>query len=324
MATIRIKNDTEPDTPPSGYTEVWTDSSTKIAKAKDDAGVVTSLVSSVVGPVSSVDSRIAEFDGTTGKLLKDSGVTTSELFVAAGLAGGQTATGGTAASEDLTLESTSNATKGHVLVNDDTAFKGDIIIALDKDILIGDETTNAFGWNDIISEVTIKGSGAQDPSWANFRDGLYGYAFSASAIDEVQHRFHVLHDYAIGTKLYPHIHWSPNTTTATGTVRWGIEYTVAKGHQQVTGSTYGATTTVYVEQAITANSQYVHFVSELSDGDAIPSTNVEPDTMILIRMFRDATHVNDTFADAVFAWQTDIHYQSARFNTLNKAPDFYA
>jgi hypothetical protein len=46
-----------------------------------------------------------------------SGVAYSNFFVSTGIAGGQTITGGTAASENLTLQSTSNATKGEVIVN---------------------------------------------------------------------------------------------------------------------------------------------------------------------------------------------------------------
>ena len=178
-------------------------------------------------------------------------------------------------------------------------------------------------WDDLTSEVTIKGSGAQDPSWSIFRDGIEGYAFSSSSIDQVQHVFHVKHDYKMGTVMYPHVHMSPNTTS-TGVVRIGFEYTLAKGHNQATGSVYGATTTIYKEYDITVNSQYKHIVSEVAIGDAIPATLLEPDTVIKMRMFRDATHANDTFPDPIFIDQTDLHYQKDRFGTLNKSPSFYA
>lgn len=179
------------------------------------------------------------------------------------------------------------------------------------------------GWNDLSSEIVIKGNGSNDPVWTLFRDGIYGYAFSSSVIKETHHRFHLNHDYAPGTAMYPHIHWSPNTTS-TGTVRWGFEYTVAKGFAQSSGSVFGATTTVYVEQNISSNSQYKHFVAEVSLADVIPSTNIEIDSLVLMRIFRDAAHTNDTFPDVVFAWYVDLHYQLSRMSSKNRTPDFYA
>jgi hypothetical protein len=68
----------------------------------------------VVGPSGATADSIAVYNSTTGKLIKDSGATIAQLPLLAGRAGGQTIIGGTAASENLTLTSTSNATKGKV------------------------------------------------------------------------------------------------------------------------------------------------------------------------------------------------------------------
>lgn len=203
----------------------------------------------------------------------------------------------------------------------DTRVAGNIILS--NTTKFGVNNTTTYGWRDNTAAFIAKGSGANNPSWGVFRNGIYGYTFSASTMQEVWANFHVDHDYAAGTVLYPHIHWSP-TTTSTGTVRWGIEYTVAKGHQQGASSTFGTTTTIYVEQVISTNSQYQHFVSEVSLADAIPSTNVEPDTVIMVRFFRDANHANDTFPDTVVGIFGDLHYQVNTLSTINKSPNFYA
>lgn len=65
-------------------------------------------------------------------------------------------------------------------------------------------------------------------------------------------------------------------------------------------------------------------LAETSLADAIPSTNLEPDSVILIRFFRDSAHANDTFPDAVMGMFGDIHYQTSTISTLNKTPNFYA
>jgi hypothetical protein len=180
-----------------------------------------------------------------------------------------------------------------------------------------------YGWRDLFGGMDPR-SGVSGPTWTLFRNGLYLYAFSATQVREVFASFHIDHDYALGTVLYPHMHYTVNTTSS-GVVRWGFEYSVAKGHQQATGSVYGATTTVYVNQTVNgATDQYKHFVAEVSLADAIPSTNIEPDTVILVRVFRDAANAADTYPDVVFGIQTDMHYQTARFSTPQKSPDFFA
>ncbi len=194
-------------------------------------------------------------------------------------------------------------------------------ITIGPDCEIHQPSEGNFGWRDLISNFVVKGSGAADPVWGVLFNGLEGYLFSPTILRRVFCDFHIDHDIAMGTKLYPHVHWTP-TTTATGTVRWGIEYSLAKGHQQAVGSVFPATTTVYVEQTITEPSRWKHFVAEVSDLDAISSENVEPDTVIKTRIFRDATHVNDTYPGDVHAWQADMHYQANRFATINKSPNF--
>jgi hypothetical protein len=122
--------------------------------------------------------------------------------------------------------------------------------------------------------------------------------------------------------MYPHVHFMPTTNDA-GVVRWGIEYHICKGHGQ---AAFSATPVVfYVEQTIAANSRYKHYVVEASDVQAIDyGSDMEPDTCVLMRVFRDATHPNDTYPADAHSWQADIHYQSSNFNSKNKAPNFFA
>jgi hypothetical protein len=124
----------------------------------------------------------------------------------------------------------------------------------------------------------------------------------------------------MGTKLYPHVHWSINSD-ATGAVRWGIEYSLAKGHQQ---APFGPTTTVYVEQAC-IGVPYMHYVAEVSEANAIDGTllEIEPDTMVICRIFRDGAHPNDTLDADVFGIMADLHYQADKATTPNKSPNFF-
>lgn len=180
---------------------------------------------------------------------------------------------------------------------------------------------NGEGWTDYLSSLSSgKTAGSSVPTWTTYRDGIKGFAFAPTGGDEIWISFHINHDFKVGTAIYPHVHWSPNTTN-TGTVRWGMEYTVAKGHQQ---SNFGASNTIYVEQTVGSANQYGHYIAEASDGDAISSSELEVDALVLMRIFRDGSHVNDTFPDSVFGFFVDLHVQVDRFSTLNKSPDFYA
>lgn len=175
-------------------------------------------------------------------------------------------------------------------------------------------------WSDLLGDFAAAagGGGGNAPTWSNFQGNIDAWLFSATVMDELFLNIHVLHDYKRGSELFPHIHWAPSDTD-TGVVRWGIEYTVAKGHGQ---QAFPAPSTIYLEQA-GSGTAYMHQLIETAEGSGIPATNIEPDTIIMIRVFRDGAHPNDTYASGAFGLFVDIHYQMERIGTPGKAPDFY-
>lgn len=180
----------------------------------------------------------------------------------------------------------------------------------------------ALGWKDNLSSFnSAKTAGANVPAWSLIRNGLYAYEFVATLLKEVWLNFHIGHDYAPGTDLYPHVHFVPLTDEVEGVVRWGVEYSYA---DRDTGE-FPATTTVYIEQTVAANSQYLHIVCEVSDADAISGDGevINPDGVVMCRIFRDGAHVNDTYAGSVAGIFADLHYQSDRDATISKAAPFY-
>jgi|LakMenE01Jun11ns_1017448.scaffolds.fasta_scaffold9950467_6 hypothetical protein len=152
---------------------------------------------------------------------------------------------------------------------------------------------------------------------------MWAYSFSATVLQQFWTCFHIDHDYAPNTVIYPHVHWfNAAAVPNTGNVRWGFEYVVAKGHSQQ-AFPLTASTTVYKTQASSAT-RYMHAIAEVAIGDAIPATNLEPDSLIYMRVFRDAADAADTCTDKVYAFLADLHYQADAFGTLNKAPNFNA
>jgi len=200
---------------------------------------------------------------------------------------------------------------------------------IDQTINSNFETTKQLvkhspGWKDMLGNFTnAKITGTNQPVWTKVVDdgagstGVYAYAFSPNVLNELWVMFQINHDYAIGTAFYPHIHWLPDNTD-TGVVRWGIEWSAARGHNQ---DSFPNTSTIYIEQA-GPGILNMHMLAEVADpGITVP--NAEPGMVVLARVFRDATHVNDTFTGFATGLNLDAHVQVDRDSTLNKEPDFY-
>jgi len=175
-------------------------------------------------------------------------------------------------------------------------------------------------WNDLTGSLqSAKASGSNQPGWAAFKGGIYTHEFSATTMNEVWIALHIKHDYKQGTELYPHVHWAPNGTD-TGVCRWGIEYSIAKGYSQEVFST---PLTIYVEQE-GSGTDGMHQIIETTEGNGIESGSIEVDSLILLRVFRDAAHANDTFTGTAWGLMVDMHYQMERVGTINRnGPDFY-
>lgn len=188
------------------------------------------------------------------------------------------------------------------------------------------DTRTGSGWNDLVADVQAR-TGANAPSFGQYRDGIYLFSFDPNTMNECWANFHVRHDYIADTMIYPHVHWSTNTTS-TGTIRWGVEYTWARRDDYTGGGAntgqvdFPATNTLYIEHTLSTNEQYQHQVNEAADGNGIPGTGIQEDAVIMCRFFRDAAHPNDTFPDAVYLITVDLHYQCNSLATPSRFPPF--
>lgn len=199
--------------------------------------------------------------------------------------------------------------------------KGSRLTNAEADGNFTDLTGRVEGWNDLVQDVVVRIGSANVPTVSNVRDGIYAYAFDPDTMNECFSNFHLGHDYIPASMVYPHVHWTLNTTS-TGVVRWGVEYTWARRHDSTGTTHFGASNTLYIETTIDANHQYGHMVNESAEGNGIPGSTMEVDSIIMCRFFRDAAHVNDTFPDPVFLLSVDIHYESLVKTTPSRFPPF--
>ena len=163
-------------------------------------------------------------------------------------------------------------------------------------------------------EPTLREGVGNPAELATFKGNTIAYSFASNATNETFVNWDVPFNWAEGTDLYAAIHWSPGSSTSTGNVRWGLEFTTA-----AVNGTFGDTTTIYVVGSAATSSAWKHIqsVSATYDGDT-----VDPNQRFLIRLFRDGADAADTFPDSVFLLGIDFYYQTDKFGTPTYTPPY--
>lgn len=186
--------------------------------------------------------------------------------------------------------------------------------------LYGEGITLPLGWKDNIVPLNAGNTGNPEnaPLFADSGNGIWGYCFADYYPNFAYCDFHINHDYKLGSKIYPHIHWMP-MSYSTGNVKWKFEYIKAKGHQQ--GESLTGTLTSFNIIGTGKGLKGEHMVTECSDDQAFIVD--EPDTIVRVKISRLGGDPEDTFYGAVMCLMVDFHYQSETETTPNKAPNFY-
>lgn len=174
---------------------------------------------------------------------------------------------------------------------------------------------NATVFNDLaVPLLAGKSTGSTVPAFSIFRNGIYTYQFEDSKAQEMFLTIQMPHDWKEGSPIDPHIHWSP-MTAGSGVVRWGIEYTWAN-YDPLTTQVYPATTTIYVDSDPFSNAQYGSIITSFGQTTL---TGGKISAILLVRIFRDGAHTNDTYNGNASGLSFDIHYES---NTLGSRTEF--
>jgi hypothetical protein len=172
-------------------------------------------------------------------------------------------------------------------------------------------TTQA--WAMVSVEPDVQSGSGNAPEQLQFRDGIYAYGYVQNAMMESFSNFDVPLDWAVGTDIYAAIHWSPGNSTATGAVRWGLEFTYA-----APDGIFGASSFQYILTS-TDGTAYKHIVAE---SQPFPGSAASQNMRFLIRIFRDGANVADTFAGDAFIVGVDFYYQRSRFGTPERLPPY--
>lgn len=164
-------------------------------------------------------------------------------------------------------------------------------------------------WNDLNSGYSYE-KGSSAPTLTTLVGNLKADAFSGSGPTDLIHgSFEILHDYKEGTDLYPHVHWMP-TTNGAGTVKWVLDYGVAK-----TGSVLSVDGTIPVTQAasgVAYQEQVIEF------GTAITGTNLKVGDQIVWTLSRPSSAPEDDYAGSAALISFGVHYQTDDIGSINR------
>lgn len=186
-----------------------------------------------------------------------------------------------------------------------------------------DEAAPDWGWHDIIGNIHYDESAvATLPDYTLYNGNIKDRQFDVG--DEGFIKLHIPHDYAIGTDLFIHLHWSHNALGVTsGAPTFIVEGTYAKGHNQ---AAFGTPTSVSISENA-STTQYQHMITEeqLSNnggtGGLIDTNLIEPDGLLLLRIILSTNTISGGVKP--FVHFCDVHYQSTDVPTKQRTPNFY-
>jgi len=201
-------------------------------------------------------------------------------------------------------------------------LNNNLVIEADGTIRM-DSVASVFDDLMIYPDATTKG-GSKPPAWggststafiknaAGTSQGVFLWMFSASTEQELYFTVQIPHGYKVGSNILPHVHWTTKAGTPSGTdVQWGLEYTVA-----AIGSNFPTTTTIVTNTVIapigTPSGTGQHLISSFP---AISGTGLGISTVLICRLYRDATNGNDTFGNEVGLLGVDFHIEKDTYGS---------
>lgn len=169
-------------------------------------------------------------------------------------------------------------------------------------------------WDDIrVSALAGKIGVGSPPAFTKILDdgagsaGVFAYLFDDTADEQLFFGVQMPHDWKMGSTINFHVHWMPVANGGAGeNVSWGLEYSL-----QEVGVTFPNTTIIYGDVSIPNETLVAnrHYLTEIGEIDMSGITTIS--TMLICRIFRDATSTGgtDDYGDDAALLEMDFHYQ---------------
>lgn len=169
---------------------------------------------------------------------------------------------------------------------------------------VGDATV----WDDLrVPLSTARPAGANVPTFEAFVDGTMAFSFDDG--DEIFFAVQLPHSWLVGSTIYPHLHWSPESDVdPSDNVGIGLEYTWTNVDDD-----FPAATTITRDVPTGVDQAFAHLIHNFDvDGIEPPAGVTGISSMLVCRFFRQAAG-SDNYTDGIFGIEVDFHY---RINTV--------
>ena len=179
-------------------------------------------------------------------------------------------------------------------------------------------------YDDYVQSGLAVATGASAPVLTTFRNNVQLYAFKGSGpTEQVFFTVHILHGLKAGTDITIHVHWSHTVTSPTGALKWNVDWTLARGYEVGTFNTGTTTSSGTMSVVHTPNAlPYVHHITDDDSMTITAQTELEPDSVVLCRLYRDSGDAQDTFSGDAFLINVDVHYQRDKLGTAARNRPF--
>lgn len=222
------------------------------------------------------------------------------------------ATGGSGANHAGYFDGNVTMTDGDILTTETISpvdTTGIVLNGATNKITIANDGNMTFAgtatyWDDVVVDgLSVKAAGLADPTLTAFPTGSATklYAFPDGTDKEVYCSVQLPHKYKEGADAHVHIHWAPATASSNDVV-WGMDYTWAN---TLTPAAYpAAQNTTYTADA--GNLQWGHQLAEFT---ALSGSGKKISSVIVMRIYRDADNVADSYTDSAFLVSVDVHFE---------------
>lgn len=170
---------------------------------------------------------------------------------------------------------------------------------------------SATAWEDMgIPGFSVRG-GASPPDFAGGFAGsatLYAHFFNGvNTLEEVYFSLQAQHAWKEGSRLWPHVHFSPASTNGADTGERAVRFVLEYAWANVDGI-FGAPATIEMTAAFVPNaSQWAHLIAHSQDG--MDATGKTISNILMCRLYRDPANAGDTYPQDVALLSFDIHYE---------------
>lgn len=218
------------------------------------------------------------------------------------------------------------STGNHTLHRDEVVYAESL--SIDRNGIKVNTDDPDYSWRDLEGPIIANATGANRPVLTTYEGEIEDYAFDANDHYSII-KYHIPHDYAPGTDLFIHTHWSHNGTNITGSLVLDHRFTYSKGHGQANFHAEKALVQTIGSLTITNTPTLRHRIDEIQlstpggSASQVDTDLIEPDGLILLHFNVPTIPTITGGAAKPFIHYVDVHYQCTNIGTKNKTPDFW-